>query len=140
MGNLDTSASEAGNAMASFLQATVEEQSKIRTAVEVAKKAKDQAIKDNAFASVVTNKAVSKLHKDLATKIKDAKKASEEAYKQSLCQYGMDAKAYPLETAVIAVDEKVATPVLSTVGKGVRGIVGGAKYIANRVWNASAPK
>ena len=138
--NLNQSAVDAGSAMQAFLQTTVEEQKRIQNAVETAEKAKKQALKDNAFAAAVTNKAVSKLHKDLAQNLKDAKKVQIEAYKETLSQNGMDSKAYPLETAVVAVDEKFATPVLSTMGKGVRGIVGSAKYIANRVWNASAPK
>jgi hypothetical protein len=106
----------------SIVQAQTNERIKIAKAVEIANKAAEEAKSTNALMASVANDLVSKIQADLQKKLRDTRKAAEEAYEKEMVALGLSSKVYPLETALLAADQKVLTPALENVGK-VGGVV-----------------
>lgn len=115
-----------------ILNASVEEQVKIQKAVANAKKALDEANLFNAARKQAANVLVSKIQADLNKQLVDAQKMQQEAYEKSMVELGMSAQVYPLETAALAIDQKVFTPVLKATGKVGKFFAGVGQYIGSR--------
>jgi hypothetical protein len=121
--------------LSSIINAQIEERVKIGKAVEAAKKAKAQdderfMLEDKAAADLV-----SKIQKDHAEKTKQRKDIRKEVYERTLCELGLSAQVYPLETALLAADTKVLQPALGTVGKAVGTVTVIGKGICSRFMN-----
>lgn len=103
--------------LSSVINASVEDQIKIQKAAEAAKAAFQATQKLNSAKMRAANQVVSTIQKQTAKALDDAKKAQEEAYKKTLCDLGLSAEAYPMETALLVADQKLAKPVLGLFGK-----------------------
>lgn len=116
-----------------IINASVEDQIKIQKAAEAAKAAFQATQKLNAVKTKAANQVVSTIQKQTAQALQDAKKAQEEAYKKTLCDLGLSSEAYPMETALLVADQKIAKPVLGLFGK--LGKIGAnvGKYIGGSV-------
>lgn len=116
-----------------ILTASIEDQVKITKAAEAAREAFKATQKLNAVKTKAANQVVSTIQKETAKALQNAEKAQQEAYKKTLCELGLSAEAYPLESALLVADQRVAAPVLGFFGKigKVSAIAG--KYIGGKV-------
>lgn len=119
--------------VSAIINASVADQVKIQQAVEAAKKAHKDATLLNAIKTKAANTVVSTIQKQTSQALVDAKKLQEDAYKKTLVELGLSAEAYPLESAMIVADQKVAKPVLGFLGKVGRLGANIGNYVKNGV-------
>ena len=120
-------------ATAMLFQATVEEQTIVDKGYEAATKARETARKANDSARQACNRRVSELQSALNKTLKDIDKEAEKAYKDKLVELGLNAEAYPMKTAMKAVDEKITTPALNGVGIAAGTVAKGAVGLWDRI-------
>jgi 3-methyladenine DNA glycosylase Tag len=116
-----------------ILNASVENQVKIQTAVTNAKKALELGNQHNAARKAAASELVSKIQSDLNKQLVDTQKAQKEAYEQSLCAVGLSAQVYPMQTAMKAADDKILTPALASVGTVAGHVTNASVGLWNRV-------
>jgi hypothetical protein len=114
-----------------MVSAQVEERIKIAKAVEAANKKMRDAQSHNELLSKAAADMVSKVQKDLHQRLIDTKKAQIEAYETEMCSLGLSAQVYPLETALMATDQKLLTPAIATAGV----VVGQVSNLGKGLWN-----
>jgi len=121
----------------SILSASIEDQLKINKAAEAAREAFKNATKLISIEAKAASTVVSTIQKTAsaaaAKKLADANKLKEETYKATLVSLGLTTEAYPMESALIVADQKIAAPVFGFFGKiGKLGAAAG-KYVGNHV-------
>jgi hypothetical protein len=123
----------------SILSASIEDQMKIDKAATAAREAFKSATKLISIEAKAASTVVSTIQKTTAQaaskKLADAKKLQEETYKTTLVSLGLTAEAYPMETALIVADQKIAAPVLGLFGKIGKLGAGIGKYVGGHVKN-----
>jgi hypothetical protein len=116
-----------------ILSASIEDQVKIAKAAEAAREAYKATTKLNSVKTKAANTVVSTIQKQTAKGLEDARKAQEDAYKATLVSLGLTAEAYPMESALIVADQKIAAPVLGLFGKIGKLGAGIGKYVGGHV-------
>jgi hypothetical protein len=119
--------------ISAIVNASVEDQVKIAKAAQAARDAYTATVKMNSVKQKAAAQTVSMIQKQTAKSLADAKAAQEKAYRETLVSLGLTAEAYPLETALVAADQKVAKPVLGVFGKIGKLGANIGKYVAGHV-------